>query len=125
MKTGANQLVNLEIRAGLRPHPNAVPCSKCGHVWRDGERRHEWHHHLGYAREHWTSAIVLCTTCHAGEHDKAKATHCKHGHEYTPTNTHRRKNGTRECKQCRRNQKKRQRTASWWRARRERVKAHG
>ncbi len=27
---------------GQRPHPNAVPCEDCGHVWFAGERRHEY-----------------------------------------------------------------------------------
>jgi len=25
-----------------RPHPNTVPCSDCGHVWFEGERRHDY-----------------------------------------------------------------------------------
>jgi hypothetical protein len=27
---------------GQRPHPNSVPCADCGHVWFEGERRHEY-----------------------------------------------------------------------------------
>jgi hypothetical protein len=27
---------------GQRPHPNTRPCSDCGHVWFEGERRHEY-----------------------------------------------------------------------------------
>ncbi len=27
---------------GQRPHPNSVPCEDCGHVWFEGERRHEY-----------------------------------------------------------------------------------
>ena len=27
---------------GQRPHPNAMPCEDCGHVWFEGERRHEY-----------------------------------------------------------------------------------
>lgn len=29
-------------------------------------------------------------------------THCKHGHEFTPENTHIRPNGTRRCRECNR-----------------------
>ena len=32
----------------------------------------------------------------------AKQTHCKHGHEYTPDNTHIRVDGARECRICQR-----------------------
>jgi hypothetical protein len=27
---------------GQRPHPNTMPCADCGHVWFEGERRHEY-----------------------------------------------------------------------------------
>lgn len=30
----------------------------------------------------------------------ADKTHCKHGHEFTPENTHRKKDGSRNCRQC-------------------------
>lgn len=33
---------------------------------------------------------------------KARQTHCKRGHEFTPENTYVRKNGTRWCNECRR-----------------------
>ena len=120
MKIAANQAVHLEVRAGLRPHANTIPCSECGHVYKPGERRHEWHHHLGYKREHWFSAIVVCTTCHGKHSAAALKTQCKHGHEFTPSNTARRKNGTRECRACSRARRKKIRTAKWWRERRAR-----
>ena len=25
-----------------RPHPNTIPCEDCGHVWFEGERRHQY-----------------------------------------------------------------------------------
>lgn len=34
-----------------------------------------------------------------GEHQRRK-THCLHGHEYTESNTHKRKGGGRTCRQC-------------------------
>lgn len=50
---------------GRRPHPNTMPCNDCGHVWSEGERRHEYDHHLGYAAEHHYDVEVVCTMCHA------------------------------------------------------------
>lgn len=35
-----------------------------------------------------------------GTNGYEKRTHCKHGHEYTPENTYRKKNGARNCKEC-------------------------
>jgi hypothetical protein len=31
---------------------------------------------------------------------RTRMTHCKHGHEFTPENTYRRKDGTRDCRKC-------------------------
>lgn len=31
---------------------------------------------------------------------KSTQTHCIHGHEFTPANTYRRRNGTRACREC-------------------------
>lgn len=35
-----------------------------------------------------------------GNHNHAKKTHCRHGHEYSPENTYVTKNGWRYCKAC-------------------------
>lgn len=35
-----------------------------------------------------------------GRHHNAKKTHCKHGHEFTPENTWKEKNGSRHCRTC-------------------------
>lgn len=61
----ARQRVNVEVRHGWRPRPNDLPCVDCGHVWSEGERRHEYDHHLGYDAEHHTDVEPVCTTCHA------------------------------------------------------------
>jgi len=42
---------------------------------------------------------------------RKKATHCKHGHEFTPDNTHVYPNGQHECRTCRRKISK----AAYWR----------
>lgn len=99
----ARQRINVEVRTGRRQHPNTLPCADCGHVWCEGERRHEYDHHLGYAHEHHLDVESVCTTCHAKRDSaKARATHCVHGHEFTPENTGRKANGTRFCRACRR-----------------------
>lgn len=66
----ARQRVNVEVRTGRRPHPNTLPCTDCGHVWSEGERRHEYDHHLGYAPEHHLDVEVVCTTCHAARESR-------------------------------------------------------
>ena len=118
----ARQRVNNEVKAGRRPHPSTIPCSDCGHVWEDGERRHEYDHYLGYAAENHRDVEPVCTTCHV-KRDSAKAsqTHCIHGHGFTEGNTGRKPNGTRFCRECRRAYDRKRRPAGYWRARRKRL----
>lgn len=63
-KVQARQRINVEVRTGKRPHPNDLPCASCGHVHERGERRHEYHHHLGYDAAYHYDVIPLCTRCH-------------------------------------------------------------
>lgn len=63
-KKQARERVNREVRTGRIPHPNALPCTDCGHVWRPGGRRHEYDHHKGYAAEHHLSVEPVCVRCH-------------------------------------------------------------
>lgn len=44
--------------------------------------------------EHVTAKV------NAERSEKGEATHCIRGHEFTPENTRRKKNGTRACKKC-------------------------
>lgn len=119
----ARQRINVEVRTGRRPHPNTLPCARCGHVWGPGERRHEYDHYLGYAAEHHLDVEPVCTTCHAAkDSSKAKQTHCLRGHAFTPENTVTKANGTRQCRQCTRERDARRRDASYWRAWRARRK---
>ena len=60
----ARQRINVEVRSGRRLHPNVLPCTDCGHIWKQGERRHEYDHHLGYAPENHLSVQSVCTSCH-------------------------------------------------------------
>jgi hypothetical protein len=60
----ARQRINVEVRTKRRPHPNSLPCTDCGHVWRERERRHEYDHHQGYAADHHYDVEPVCTLCH-------------------------------------------------------------
>lgn len=55
---GAGQAVYRAVRAGKMPHASTLPCKECGNPAR------EYHHHNGYAREHWLDVIPLCIPCH-------------------------------------------------------------
>ena len=44
----------------------------------------------------------------AGTHNNARKTHCKWGHEFTPENTYRDRNGNRGCRTCRNERNARQ-----------------
>lgn len=61
-KKQARQRVNYLVVQGLIQNPNSAPCSRCAHSGED--RRHELHHHKGYAAEHHEDVIVLCAKCH-------------------------------------------------------------
>jgi hypothetical protein len=112
----ARQRINVEVKTGRRPHPNSLPCVGCGHIWQEGERRHEYDHYLGYAAAHHYDVQPVCTECHARRDGaKAKQTHCIHGHEFTPENTIVRPNGTRQCRECRRAYDRTRRDADYWR----------
>lgn len=117
-KMQARRRINVEVRTGRRPHPNKLPCTFCGHIWKRGERRHEYHHHLGYKSEHHYDVIALCTICHARDDDnKARMTRCKRGHEFSPENTIRTLIGHRICRACKamRNRERRIRPPGYWR----------
>lgn len=120
----ARRRINVEVREGRRVHPNTLPCASCGHVWSPGERRHEYHHHLGYAAEHHYAVEPLCTACHAAE-STAGITHCPHGHEYTPENQIVNSRGHRRCRTCAHERDRARRPAGYWRERRARKKAAG
>lgn len=100
-KKQARQRINVEVQWGRRPHPNTLACVDCGHVWSEGERRHEYDHHKGYAAAHHYDVEPVCTLCHAARDSTKKAqTHCAHGHEFTAENTYMKSNTTRACREC-------------------------
>lgn len=117
-KTQARQKVVLEVRMGRIPKARDLSCFDCGHIYEPGGRRHEYDHYLGYGAEHHLDVQAVCSRCHHIRDDpRCKQTHCKVGHEFTLENTIRRKNGTRQCLECRRgHDRKRPRDAAFWRA---------
>lgn len=74
----ARRRVNVLVRTGRIARPNDLPCSDCSHVYRDGERRHEYDHYLGYAAEHHLDVEAVCTTCHI-EREKSRGVVRAHG----------------------------------------------
>ena len=67
-KDQARHRVNVLVRTGKIPNPNDLACSDCGHIHKNGKRRHEYDHHDGYATGKHTVVIVLCSTCHHKRH---------------------------------------------------------
>jgi integrase/recombinase XerD len=64
-KTLARRAVHEHVRRGLLPHPNTLPCVDCGHVWKEGARRHEYDHFKGYEAAHHLDVEAVCTLCHS------------------------------------------------------------
>lgn len=69
-KKQARRRINYLVEQGKIPRPNALPCTDCGHVWTDGERRHEYDHHRGYESETQLIVEPVCTTCHRSREKK-------------------------------------------------------
>ena len=68
-KIQARRRINHDVEQSLRPHPDDLHCSYCGH--KGENKRHEYHHHMGYRSEHHYDVIPLCSSCHREEHDNA------------------------------------------------------
>ena len=45
-----------------RPHPNTLPCVDCGHIWFEGERRHEYADAIGIVTIE-DGAVPVCQLC--------------------------------------------------------------
>jgi len=65
-KEQARKRINADIEIGLRANPNELHCALCGH--KGDDMRHEYHHPMGYAKEHHYDIIPLCSKCHHKEH---------------------------------------------------------
>lgn len=64
----ARKRINADIDNGLRPNPNDLHCVLCGH--KGSDRRHEYHHALGYDEMHHYDVLPLCSRCHHLEHPR-------------------------------------------------------
>jgi hypothetical protein len=69
----ARRRIDHLINVGLLPDPNDVPCVDCEHLWSEGERRHEYDHHRGYAAGHHEDVEAVCTTCHHARENERRA----------------------------------------------------
>ncbi len=67
-KIQARARINADIRMGHRADPDTLHCVYCGHIGPD--RRHEYHHHMGYAAEHHYDVLPACAPCHRREERK-------------------------------------------------------
>lgn len=56
-----NRITRL-VRSGKLPRPADCQCDSCG------KQAAHYHHHRGYAREHWEDVIPVCRSCHAKHH---------------------------------------------------------
>jgi hypothetical protein len=57
-KQKAHQRVAYAVKAGKLPKVSALDCRACG------GRASEYHHYLGYAKEHWLDVHPYCAKCH-------------------------------------------------------------
>jgi len=58
----ARYKVYYAVKKGLLPHASTVACSQCQHLGED--RKHEYHHHKGYAKKYALDVIPVCINCH-------------------------------------------------------------
>lgn len=63
-KDQARQRVNYLVAKRRLPPPNTLPCTDCGHVWREGGPRHEYDHYLRYTADHQRDVQAVCKPCH-------------------------------------------------------------
>lgn len=55
----AKDAVNGKVRSLKMPKPAHLFCALCG------KQAANYHHYLGYEREHWFDVIPVCVPCHA------------------------------------------------------------
>ena len=64
----ARSAVNHAIRDGKLPEPESLFCIECNIA------ASQYHHHLGYDKEHWLDVVPMCMPCHL-EADGAQPHH--------------------------------------------------
>src|SRR5580658_913221 len=63
-RASAHARIHHRVKLGELPHPRTLPCADCGHLWSEGERRHEYDHIAGYSRANALLVEPVCTLCH-------------------------------------------------------------
>lgn len=58
----ARMAVLWSVKLGQLAPVTSLECIRCGVM------AQEYHHYLGYEREHWLSVVPLCVTCHTTVH---------------------------------------------------------
>lgn len=58
----ARTAVNNAVKAGKLRRVTSLLCHKCG------SPAHHYHHHLGYAPQHWLDVVPECRRCHHEDH---------------------------------------------------------
>jgi len=66
----AMHVVNNAIRTGKLPHPNTLQCHYCP------AQAKQYHHHKGYAPEHWLDVVPVCIKCHSKIHNESVLIAC-------------------------------------------------
>jgi len=61
---GARWTISNNIRYGRIPPAHQLICDICR------DKASEYHHYLGYDREHWNDVIPLCISCHKSIHSE-------------------------------------------------------
>lgn len=64
LKRKAQSCIHSVVSDGKIPPAKDLICKECGNSAK------EYHHHLGYEREHWMDVIPLCKKCHRDRHNK-------------------------------------------------------
>ena len=59
----ARRSVQTAIQRGERPHPDALPCTDCGHTWQPGQPHRQYDHYLGYSSAHHQDVEAVCIRC--------------------------------------------------------------
>lgn len=67
-KKQARARVNHLIDIGIMSDPKELPCSDCGHIYKN-DSRHEYHHE-SYNADKQEIVVVLCSKCHCSRHVK-------------------------------------------------------
>lgn len=58
--------IRIAIRDEILPDPKKLKCINCG------KKAKDYHHHLGYAKEHRLDVIPVCRLCHLKIHNKSR-----------------------------------------------------